>query len=42
MLMQKYVIDAEQAFAILAQQSQHANKPLYEVALALVEHRLED
>ncbi|MFC9557593.1 GAF and ANTAR domain-containing protein [Rhodococcus sp. NPDC056960] len=42
MLMNKYAIDAEQAFAILTQQSQHTNAPLYEVALTLVEHRLED
>jgi transcriptional regulator with GAF, ATPase, and Fis domain len=42
MLMQRYSIDAAQAFALLTEQSQHVNQPLSEVARTLVEHGLPD
>ncbi|MDF3313043.1 GAF and ANTAR domain-containing protein [Rhodococcus sp. T2V] len=38
-LMHRFSIDAEQAFAILTRQSQHTNTPLNEVALNVIEHR---
>ncbi|MGW4336685.1 GAF and ANTAR domain-containing protein [Rhodococcus koreensis] len=38
-LMHRFSIDAQQAFTILTRQSQHANTPLNEVALNVIEHR---
>ena len=38
MLMQRYSIDADEAFAILTRQSQHTNIPVHEVALNIIEH----
>ncbi|MFF2109268.1 GAF and ANTAR domain-containing protein [Rhodococcus koreensis] len=37
-LMQRYSIDVDEAFAILVRRSQHANMPLNEVALNVIEH----
>ncbi|QSE86860.1 GAF and ANTAR domain-containing protein [Rhodococcus koreensis] len=38
MLMQRYSIDAAQAFALLVTRSQHTNIPVHEVAQHIVEH----
>ncbi|RYE38098.1 MAG: ANTAR domain-containing protein, partial [Hyphomicrobiales bacterium] len=38
MLMQRYSIDAAQAFVLLVTRSQHTNIPVHEVALHIIEH----
>ncbi|MFC9359558.1 GAF and ANTAR domain-containing protein [Rhodococcus sp. NPDC057014] len=38
MLMQRYSIDADEAFAILTRRSQNSNTPLNEVALNIIQH----
>nr|WP_271209085.1 ANTAR domain-containing protein [Rhodococcus wratislaviensis] len=41
MLMQRYSIHGDEAFAILIRQSQHTNIPVHEVALTIIEHGLD-